>query len=419
MLRRNYARELGAVTLLPFMLSGIQVGIIAVVLKKTFTDVPGLSDSALDFAVATVSASTAMGNFSSGIWASLSNGRSKVPFLTSLMIATSLFVGLMALVPHTALGAWLLVGLVLLGWIAWSGVVTIRVSVWRANYPDANRAKIAGKLASVQVIMMAIAGFVIGQSLDISPHAFRLIFPILAIFGFLGALIYLKVRLRGQNRLARIERNSSREERPSLNPLAIISVLSADRHYASYMACQFVFGVGNLMIGPTLAIILEDEFKASYLAAILATSIISLLVMPLAIPIWARLLDRVHVISFRAIHSWAFVLASACLLVAVELHLFWLILVASAILGVGFAGGMLAWNLGHQHFAPPHRDGQYMSVHVILTGVRGIFAPYLGVLLYTAFASSGNGGFVFAVSMGLNVIGAIGFLLLSRQLTRS
>jgi hypothetical protein len=173
------------------------------------------------------------------------------------------------------------------------------------------------------------------------------------------------------------------------------------------------------MIGPTLAIILEDEFKASYLAAILATTIISLLVMPFVIPLWARFLDRVHVISFRAVHSWAFVLASACLFVAVQLHLFWLVLVASAILGVGFAGGMLAWNLGHQHFAPPHRDGQYMSVHVMLTGLRGLFAPYLGVILYTSFAVSGNGAFIYLVSMGLNVIGAIGFLLLSRRLKQS
>ena len=416
LLRRNYALELSAVALLPFMLSGIQVGIMAVVLKKTFSGVPGLSEAGLDLAVATISASTALGNFTSGIWAALSNGRSKVPFLASLMVATTLFVGLMALVPRTAIGAWVLVGLVLMGWVCWSGVVTIRVAVWRANYPDANRAKIAGKLASVQVLMLALAGYVIGQSLDISADAFRVVFPVLALFGFLGAAIYLRVRLRGQNRLARMERTTDRSERPSLNPLAVISLLASDRRYGAYMACQFIFGVGNLMIAPTLAIILEDEFQASYLAAILATSIIPLIVMPFTIPLWARLLDRVHVVTFRAFHSWAFVLASLLLLVAVQTHLFWLILVGTAIKGVGFAGGMLAWNLGHQHFAPPHRDGQYMSAHVMLTGLRGVFAPYLGVMIYTALTPSGQGGLIFAVTMVLNICGAIGFLLLSRYI---
>ena len=81
-------------------------------------------------------------------------------------------------------------------------------------------------------------------------------------------------------------------------------------------------------------------------------------------------------------------------------------------LGIGFGGGMLAWNLGHQHFAPPHRDSQYMSVHVMLTGLRGLFAPFLGVAIFTAFAAKGHPGLIYAVTLGLNIAGAIGFLLL-------
>ncbi|MCH2161170.1 MAG: MFS transporter [Phycisphaerales bacterium] len=418
MLRRNFARELTAVGVLPFMLGAIQAGTMAVVLKKTFSGVPGLDENMLDIAVATMSASTAIGNLSSGIWAAVANGRRKVRLLASLMIATSIFVALMAMVPRTAPGAWMLVGLVIAGWITWSGVVTIRTAVWRANYPDADRAKIAGKLATMQVVMMAISGFIIGESLDISPIAFRVIFPILSVFGVLGACIYMRVRLRGQNRLARSERSGKIEEQPSLNPIRMLRVLRDDPAYAKYMICQFVFGVGNLMITPTLAIILEDEFKTSYLSAILVTSIIPLIVMPVAIPLWARFLDRVHVISFRAIHSWAFVTASGLLLLGVETHSFIMLLIASAVLGTGYAGGMLAWNLGHQHFAPPHRDTQYMSVHVMLTGLRGVIAPYLGVFIYTSFAASGHGGLIYAVSMVLNTAGAIGFVLMSRSLKR-
>ena len=158
---------------------------------------------------------------------------------------------------------------------------------------------------------MTIAGFMIGETLDYSSQAFRYLFPAMSLFGFLGAWLYIRVRLRGQNRLARAERGGTRDERPSLNPFAGIRVLKGDRPYAGYMACMFVFGFGNLMIGPTLAIILTDQFKASYLEAILATMIIPLIVMPFAIPFWARLLDRIQVIAFRTVHSWVFVLASA------------------------------------------------------------------------------------------------------------
>ena len=416
MLRRNYARELQAIALLPLMLGAIQAGTMTVVLKKTFTDVPGLSEGTLDLLVAAIGASAAFGNITSGFWAAIAHGRGKIRFLVWLICSTSLFVGLLALVPRTAEGAIVFVGLIFAAWISWSGVVTIRTAVWRANYPDADRAKIAGKLATVQVIVMALAGFIIGQALDISVDAFRIVFPALALFGFLGAACYLRIRLRGQRRLMRMEHEGAIGERPRLNPLTIVSVLANDRRYAAYMLCMFIFGIGNLMIGPTLAIVLTDEFNVTYLMGIFVTSIIPLLIMPFAIAVWAPLLDRVHVVTFRAIHAWAFVLLALLVFLGVQFHIFWILLFAAVAQGIGFGGGVLAWNLGHQHFAPPHRDTQYMSVHVMLTGIRGIFAPFIGVLAYTALAATNHGAYVFLCSLGLNIIGAIGFFILHRRL---
>ncbi|MAC20855.1 MAG: hypothetical protein CMJ23_14475 [Phycisphaerae bacterium] len=415
MLRRNYARELMAWAFLPVMLGGIQGGTMGVVLRKTFEGLPDLSDKSLNFAVACIAASTAIGNLTSGFWASLANGRPKVSFLTGLMIATTMCVAAMSLVPRTAAGAWMLVGLVVLGWVFWSGVVTIRTTVWRANYPDADRTVITGRIATVQVLVMAATGFAIGAAFDRSIASGSYIFPIIAGFGVVGLILYGRVRLRGQSRLARSERAGARSDRPGSNPFSVLKVLVDDRRYASYMGCMMLFGFGNLMIMPTLAIVLEEQFDTSYSTGILATSVIPLVVMPFAIPIWAKLLGSMHVISFRAIHSWTFVIASALFFVAVEFQLLSLVLIASGMLGVGFAGGMLAWNLGHQHFAPPQRDAQYMSVHVTLTGMRGLVAPFLGVSIYTSFAAEGHPGMVYAVSFALNVLGAIGFLILRRR----
>ncbi len=419
MLRRNYARELTAWAFLPLMLGCIQGGTMGVVLKKGFSGVDGLGDREIDLAVGAVAASTALGNLTSGLWAALANGRRKVPFLTGLMIATTGCVAAMAFVPRSAFGAWMLVGLVVLGWVFWSGVVTIRTTVWRGNYPDADRATVAGRIATVQVLVMALAGLMIGQALDRSMDDAKYVFPALAVAGVVGAMVYSRVRLRGQSRLARAERSGVGQERASFNPLSVLRILAEDRRYAGYMACMMVFGFGNLMIGPTVAIILEDEFETSYLVAILVTSVVPLAVMPVAIPIWAKLLGSRHVIDFRSFHSWTFVTASLLFLIAVEYHLLPLMFVAAATLGVGFAGGMLAWNLGHQSFAPPHRDAQYMSVHVILTGLRGLLAPFVGVLIYTSSANAGLPGLTFAVALVLNILGAIGFLVLRRSLHRT
>lgn len=440
MLRANYARELMAWSFIPIMLAGMQQGAMSIVLIKTFTGLPGTTEQNLSLAVATIGAATAIGNLTSSIWATVSWGHSKVRFIVCLMVASSLCVGAIALVPANVLGAWLMVALVLVGWIFWSGVITIRTTVWRANYPGSDRTQIAGRLASVQAIMLAASGFAIGWTLDafsrpdswtvqtlgpllalddeanaLGRVAFRAIFPVLALAGIAGALIYARVRLRGQSRLARAERSGSKQHSPSFNPLSAFRVLREDRRYRRYMICQFVLGTGNLMLFAPLALILTDRFDASYLQGILVTGIIPLLLMPLVIPAWARLLARMHVIAYRAIHSWLFVLTSLLFLIGSLSGQLSLVIAGSICMGIAFGGGVLAWNLGHQHFARPEQDAQYMSVHVTLTGVRGIFGPYLGVVIYDWLRPEGAGGWVFGVAFLLTLAGSIGFVRLRRQ----
>ena len=413
-LRRNYGQELLAWSVLPIMLAGVQGGAMAVILKKTFTDTPGMTIDTLALAVATVTTSTAIGNLTSGIWATIANGRPKVPIIAALMCGTSLCVVAMAFVPFNALGAWTMVALVVLGWVFWSGVITIRTTVWRNNYPDADRAKIAGRLATVQVLMMAAVGFGFGRLLDLSVESMRIVFPVLGSMGIVGAIIYSRVRLRGQRRLMRSELASEAGRRPRMNPLSVVQVLTRDNAYAAYMACMMCLGFGNLMNIPVLALVLADQFDANYEDSLLLSVVIPSLVIPMAIPIWAKFLDRVHVITFRSVHSWVFVSAALLYLVAIQTHTLALMYVASVILGIGFGGGMLAWNLGHQHFAPPNRDAEYMSTHVMLTGLRGLVGPFIGVAIYEFGVTRGFPGASYAVGLSLALGGAVGFFALHR-----
>ena len=313
-----------------------------------------------------------------------------------------------------ALGAWAMVALVVLGWVFWSGVITIRTTVWRNNYPDADRAKIAGRLATVQVLMMAAVGFSFGRLLDLSVESMRIVFPILGSMGIVGAIIYSRVRLRGQRRLMRSELASEAGRRPRMNPLSVVQVLTRDNSYAAYMACMMCLGFGNLMNIPVLALVLADQFDANYEDSLLLSVVIPSLVIPMAIPLWAKFLDRVHVITFRSVHSWVFVSAALLYLIAIQTHTLALMYVASVILGIGFGGGMLAWNLGHQHFAPPNRDAEYMSTHVMLTGLRGLVGPFIGVAIYEFGLTRGFPGASYAVGLSLALGGAVGFFALQR-----
>ena len=418
MLRASFARELAAWWLLPIMLGAVEGGAMGNIVKKAFENVHGIHRGELDLVVAMVQAGPAVANISSFLWASLAHGRTKVKFIVGLQLATAAMVALIGAAQEDRFGLYLVAFCVIFARIFWSGVVTIRTAVWGANYPRADRARIAGKLATVQALMLSLVGLAMGSLMDVNEELFHIVFPVCALFGLIGTWIYSKVRLRGQKRLARAEKHGDRRDRPTLNPASIVRVLRGDPLYRRFMLWMFIFGIGNLMIAPPLIIALHDRLDVSYLSGIMITSGIPSFFMPLTIPLWARLMDRSHVVRFRSIHAWSFVTVSVLMLIAAALRSLPLFFVAAAATAVAHGGGVLAWNLGHHDFAPPGRDSHYMGVHVTLTGVRGILAPFLAVGIYKLFEhlSPGSGYWVFAVCIALNLIGALGFVSLSRRL---
>ena len=142
--------------------------------------------------------------------------------------------------------------------------------------------------------------------------------------------------------------------------------------------------------------------------------------MPVSIPIWSKLLSRMHVIKFRSIHSWVFVISSICFGLSVFLGSSVGLWIAAALRGIGFGGGVLAWNLGHQDFAPIEQSGRYMGLHVTLTGIRGLIAPALGMGFYSLFHQMGEttGGGVFLLGAAISAVGGVGFIVLSRSSQR-
>jgi hypothetical protein len=409
LLRRTYGRELVSWAFLPLMLGAIEGGTIAIVVKKAFTDQPGVDPFWLDLATAWALAAPNVANLTSFVWSALARGRPKVPFISWMQIACCVMVAAIACFPRNG---WGLIGVCIalgLARMAWTGVITVRAAVWRNNYPGANRATIAGKLATVQSLFLAAAGFMVGKAMDWSPDNYHLLFPALAVFGFIGNQIYRKVRLRRARQLQRAELDGRKKD-AGFSPMAMVTLLREDHLYAKFMWWMSVFGFGNLMLGAPMTFVVTDELQLGYTAGIMINTIVPLLVMPFAIPVWARLMDRMHIIHFRAIHGWSFVSASAAVTLASYMHSEALIYVGALLLGIGYAGGTLAWNLGHQDFASAERDADYMAVHVTLNGIRGILAPLAAWGLHQWLAPRGMAPLVLVICTIINAIGVLGFM---------
>ena len=414
--RAHYRREVVAWLLISTMMGAVAGGVVGVIVKNAFAG--KVPDQWLNLSVALVTGAQSFAHLTSFLWASLSHGRHKIRFLVGLQLAAAGLVAAIALAPVNVAGLVMFtVGAVLIQ-ACWSGVVTLRTTVWRANYPRNARARTAGKIATFQAIMMFLSSIIVGLTMRWNPGAFHLLFPLAAAFGLIGAAVYSRMKMRSHRLLLANERWGREDGSSTVDLLKMWRILRDDKLFRRYMGAMFIFGIGNLSASSLLVIVVRDAFGYEYLAGIAVTASIPILIMPLSIPFWSKLLDRMHILRFRSIHCWSFITANLAILIAVLTLWHPLLWAAAVIRGLSFGGGMLGWNLGHHDFTTAASSSQYMGIHVTLTGIRGLIGPLAAVALYELFNewSPGAGAWVFALCLGTNLIGAALFILLKRTL---
>jgi sugar phosphate permease len=102
----------------------------------------------------------------------------------------------------------------------------------------------------------------------------------------------------------------------------------------------------------------------------------------------------------------------------------WIVAAGTFMIGVAMGGGQLAWQLGQNIFATKDNVGTYMGLHVMLTGLRGMFAPFLGVGIYHTlsrlFSDAGvssvpGGRWLFLGSVLLCCAGTLGYVRMARR----
>ena len=417
--RRSYRWELTSALMMPTTIACIEGGVIGVIAKKGY-DAPAM-------VVALLAAAPALANISSFIWTHLVHGRDRVRATVLMQCGVLACVAVIAAAPFNPLGLTLLVVAQLLGRVCMAGIYTTRGELWGSNYPRKDRARATGRLTIVMTIMVGITAAAVGWVMDIPAldgHGFRMVYALSIVVGSAGAWAFSHVRWRGRAAQLASERgHKGHKQTQRAGPQQMIGVLRTDSAYRSYMIAMMTLGIPNLAAMPAFIIALTDEYsEIGYAQSIALTQVLPAVVMPvLSIPLWSKLLDRVHVIRFRVFHSWFFVTANLLMGVGFITQSLEVLYAARIILGCAFGGGMLAWQLGHNDFAPRGMTHIYMGIHVTLTGVRGVFAPFIGTLLYSGVAIApgiaipGIGGWVFVLLSFVSMTSALLFLRLDRQ----
>ena len=411
-MRRSFRREQWTEFSMPLATGLLEGGFVAVLAAKAFDAQPWM--------IAVISAASMFGNLSSFFWNQLAVGRPKVPMVTVLQCLVLVCVAAIALSPRSPAGSWILVGAVVLSRLLIAGIITLRSIAWSLNYDRSLRARITGRLQAITSLMIVTATGLGSLLLDSHPESFRWLYAAGLLAGVVGVWAFSGVSVQGEKRHQVMERRTGRD---GAGRNDFIAILRADPHYARYQWYQFISGLAAMMLEPPLVYLISKQIGANYATSIAIVLIIPFLLNFTTIHWWARYFDQVHVTEFRVRQNALWVVGTLVMFWgAFSLSLVWLAL-GRFLTSLVNAGGTLAWQLGHNDFAPKEQLSAYMGIHVTLTGVRGAFAPFVGMALYLGWdakgyvpGSTGLGVWLFMLSAGLGVIAWRGFARLQQDM---
>lgn len=402
--RASFQLERRHFSLWPLFVAGVEGNVAAIVAKLTFQ----VSDVLATIVWATPFVALVLNL----VWGPLFRGRARVPAMLFLGACGTICVGSVGLNPPD-LRPWngyIFAGQLALAHLFLSGLITLRTSVWKHNYPVALRAQITSRFHMLRQAIVMVGAIAIGGLFDVWPNAYRFVYPLIALCAALALLPLRRLPVRGEKAEMRLIRAQAQAERGAgrLGVLNVFSILRSDPRFAQYQTAQFLLGAANFFTEPVLITVITDDLKLGYSWSIGLMTILPMAISLPTITWWAEKFDQLGVVRFRVINTAVWIAAYATVLgfliltrpaIAAPLWLSVVVLTfARMLFGFCRGGGQMAWTLGHLSFAPPGKVETYMSVHVALTGVRGLMMPLVGAgAFWLAGPWAGLGGVILIV----------------------
>lgn len=478
MVRSNYVHELKSALTFPLAAALAEGTFTGVVASKYFQAGPLL--------IAVITAAPMFGNILALLWAELAETRPKVRFINALQVGVVIAmaaVGLTYFIADNTVAGWTFAALIIIARVLASGIVTLRSAVWRLNYPRALRGQIISRINGVYNTVLAGMVLVSALALDGNPGLYAIIYPVVAVVSLFGVVQFSRVRVRGEAGLLRrihlapagpSEMSSvgmldgdqlgyGRAERgPTVSRIRSVlrrgllrrvygclpvrvqrrirdsaagrlavrvadafALLRSDKMFREYQWWQLLIGSSFMMMFPSLIYMVSTEMtdrRTQYVLAVIVLQFIPMVTGVIFLQVWAPLFDRTDIFTFRVWNSVVSASSHALILAGAVTGQLWLIAVGTFTVGVSMGGGQLAWQLGQNAFATKENVGTYMGLHVMLTGLRGMFAPFLGVGIYHFLSSVigpiggvPGGRWLFLGPLLLSGIAVFGYISMSRR----
>jgi len=267
-------------------------------------------------------------------------------------------------------------------------------SLLRQSYNPNNFGKLYSYSTSVKKIVVLFVTFGFGLLLDFDNYAFTYVYPILSIIGI--ASIYL-LTLIDFKKNAPVVYGSIWKSVKSVY-IKMGDILIRNKPYRDFEIGFLFYGFAWMATAAVLTSFMDKYLQLNYFSISFYKNSYNLLAI-LLLPFFGKLIGRIDPRKF-GIFTFASMLLHllfAALTIYFPYHIeflgirFYLMLTISFIFyGVFTASMALLWGIGSSYFCKNEDAGDYQSVHLSLVGVRGLFAPIVGIFFFELIGFTGT-----------------------------
>ncbi len=285
----------------------------------------------------------------------------------------------------------------------------------KTSYRHENFSRLYSYATTLNKIVMMVTTFFYGWLLDVDNYAFVYVLPVSALLGissvFLLSLIPYEVKpVQVQiNGLWHSIKDSA---------LGMLRILKTNRSFFDFQVGFMFYGFGFMGSVTVIVLFFESGLGLNYSSIAFYKNGYNVLAI-LLLPFFGKLMGRIDPRRFASISFFSMLLYILFLALTEyysgyvefwDIRLYYMLIFYIIFHGIFAATMALTWFIGSAYFCPPEEAGNYQSVHLVLTAVRSLFAPLLGIAFYEAWGFT----VTFIIAMASLVIGVI-YMLYSEK----
>ncbi len=254
-------------------------------------------------------------------------------------------------------------------------------SIMQINIRPNNRGKVFGFVTSLATLLTIIITFTSGSLLEHREELFRSLFVIVGIAGFLGVLALALCNTKKKN----VPQELISKRFSFVEPLKrAYYLLKEDKQFFKFQRNFFLYGIGFLILLPIIPKYLVDYLGMGYRTSFIAKGVVSQIGLLCLSPFFGKLFDKSHPTKFTSIGFAVFAIFPLLLLTSSffeDTAAIAIVFLAYLFFGIGMSFINMSWNISSIYFAGNNDSSMYQSVHVTVTGLRGILTPVFGFIV--------------------------------------